>query len=115
MKKENILVIIAIGGFLYLGGYLFLAKAITGIAVLTALMTGIKKSIKSSKSSEKEPSPNTMDPIEIETTRKPDYQIPSDIIMTVSPDKSPSKPGYMKAVKGASEPVTKYIGKKLKD
>jgi len=115
MKKENILIVIAVGGFLYLGGYTSLAKAVAGLAILATLITGIKKSIKSSGEQEKDKSSNTMDPIEIETTRKPDYQIPSDIIMTVSPDKSPSKPGYMKAVKGASEPVTKYIGKKLKD
>lgn len=111
---KNVLIVIAIGGFLHLGGYTSIAKLVIGISILVGLVKLVKG--KKNKSKDKDSNKtNLMDPIEIETVRKPDYQIPGDMIMKVSPDKSPRKPAYMKAVGEASSPIAKYIGKKLKD
>lgn len=113
---KNILIMVAIGGFLHLGGYPSIARIAIGIAILGGLISLFKG--KKSKSKDKESDSKKdylMDPIEIETTRKPDYQIPSNMVMKVSPNKKPSQPKYVTAVGKISSPLTKYIGKKLKD
>lgn len=115
MKIGNIVLTIAIGGFLHLGGYIALAKIIWGIATISIIVTGIKRSIEKKSGPSPDSNPNTMDPIEIETTRKPDYQIPSEIVMGVSPDEDPSTPTYAKAAQGFTSPLQKYIKKKMND
>lgn len=114
MNKGNFLIAAAVAGFLYLGGYILLSKVILGIAALTGLAS-LTRSLTSKKKEKSKPkNPNLMDPIEIETTRKPDYKIPSDITMKVSPDKSPSKTKYQKGIEGTFGSMAKLIGKKLK-
>ncbi len=115
MDTGNVLTMIAVAGFLYIGGYIFLAKAIGGIALIAGIGTGISKTFNSSKEPSKSSSQaQVMDPIEIESKRKPDYTIPDDITMKVSPDKDAKESHTAKALKGTLGPTAKWLGKKIK-
>lgn len=115
MDANNVLIAAVVGGFLYIGGYLVIAKLAIGIAFLMGVASLAKKAKKSKETNEETDNDNVMDPIEIETKWKPEYTIPSDITMDLSTDKSPRGAQYYKGIKGTFGAGAKFLGKKLKE
>lgn len=113
MDTSNVLIAAGIAGFLYLGGYTFIAKLVIGAAIVIGLSKAAAHSVKStSKSSSQE---NVLEPIEIETTKKPDYKIPEETSLLLKDDKDPKHTRGGKALRGTFGVGAKWLGKKLKD
>jgi len=114
MKMNNVLIMVVIGALLYMEGYLLLAKGIVAISLIGAVTSAFKGRSKS-KDKSKNKSPNMLDPIEIESVRKPPYRIPKNMDMEVSPDKDASESFVSEAMKASPLGITgKILGKKIK-
>lgn len=114
METSNVLIAAGIAGFLYLGGYVFIAKLVIGLVALIAIFSAAASSLKKSKSKSSSQD-NVMDPIEIETVKKPDYKIPEKTSLLLKPDKDPKNTRTGEALKGTFGVGAKWLGKKLKD
>lgn len=119
MKLSNVLIMVVIGAFLYMEGHLFMAKGIVALAVLGAVTTAVigrGKNSKKDKKKTKNPGVEMLDPIEIDSVRKPPYRIPKKMQMKVSPNKKASESFTSLAIKASPLGLAgKWMGKKLKN
>ncbi len=114
MNANNALMAAVVGGFLYLGGYLLIAKLAIGAAFLMGVASLAKRAMKTKKTKDTA-NDNVMDPIEIETKWKPEYKIPGEIDMdTDTKDPIEGTRAY-DAAKGTLGAWGKLLGEKFKE
>lgn len=98
MEMSNVLIVMVIGAFLYLEGHVFIAQGVVALTLAGTLASKLKRKEKKPK---KNPGVEMLDPIEIETIRKPPYRIPKSMDISLSPNKKPSTPQTTKALKAS--------------
>lgn len=114
MNANNVLIATVIAGFLYIGGYIVIAKLAIGVSFLMGIGSLAKKA-RTGKKTKETTDDNVMDPIEIETKWKPEYKIPGEIDMDL--DTKPPIEGTRAhdAAKGTLGAWGKLLGEKFKE
>jgi hypothetical protein len=110
MDKAVPLVVLIIGGFLYIGGYPtygVYAMIAGGILFVLSSFGGGKKPAKAKS--------DVLEPIVIESTRGAPYRIPDDMTIWLKANGTPSRPWWEKVTKkGPIAELGSGIGKGLK-